>query len=69
VVDLGEFYKIPADTRDLNYEKYFSQGNEKVSEVAEYTSANTYQLTKDELKQILLNLYEIQEDLEEFGVI
>ncbi len=68
-VDLGEFYKIPADTRDLNYDKYFFIGDEKVSEVQEYTSNNTYMLNKEELKQILLNLYEIQEDLREFGVI
>ena len=68
-IDLGEFYKIPADTRDLNYDKYFSIGDEKVSEVQEYTSNDTYMLNKEELKQILLNLYEIQEDLREFGVI
>ncbi|EKF50165.1 polysaccharide biosynthesis protein capd [Thermosipho africanus H17ap60334] len=68
-VDLGEFYKIPADTRDLNYDKYFSIGDEKVSEVQEYTSNNTYMLNREELKQIFLNLYEIQEDLREFGVI
>lgn len=68
-VDLGGFYKIPADTRDLNYEKYFSQGDQKVQQVEEYNSGNTYQLTKEELKEKLLNLYEIQDDLREFGVI
>ncbi len=68
-IDLGGFYKIPADTRDLNYEKYFSQGDQKVQQVEEYNSGNTYQLTKEELKEKLLNLYEIQDDLREFGVI
>lgn len=68
-IDLGDFYKIPADTRDLNYEKYFSLGDQKVQQVEEYNSGNTYQLTKEELKEMLLNLYEIQDDLREFGVI
>ncbi|MEN3042769.1 MAG: UDP-glucose 4-epimerase, partial [Fervidobacterium sp.] len=48
---------------------YFSEGDEKVQHVEEYNSGNTYQLSKDELKEMLLNLYEIQQDLREFGVI
>lgn len=68
-IDLGDFYKILPDTRDLNYEKYFSQGDQKIQQVEEYNSSNTYQLTKEELKEKLLNLYEIQDDLKEFGVI
>ncbi|MCX7735011.1 MAG: polysaccharide biosynthesis protein [bacterium] len=68
-IDLGSFYKIPADTRDLSYDKYFSEGDEKVQRVEEYNSGNTYQLSKHELKEMLLNLYEIQQDLREFGVI
>jgi UDP-glucose 4-epimerase len=67
--DLGGFYRIPADNRDLNYDKYFSVGDEKVSNIQDYTSETTYRLNKEELKEMLLNLYEIQEDLREFGVI
>lgn len=43
-LDLGGYFRIPADTRDLNYEKYFSKGNSKVEDVVEYTSANTERL-------------------------
>ena len=55
--DMGEFYRIPADNRDLNYSRYFSEGETDISAIADYHSHNTTQLTNDELKQVLLNLY------------
>ena len=60
--DLGDYYKISADNRDLNYDKYFSKGgNVKVAE--EYNSDNTKRLTVEEMKKLLLKLPEIQADL------
>ena len=60
--DLGDYYKISADNRDLNYDKYFSKGdNVKVTE--EYNSDNTKRLSIEKMKQLLLKLPEIQADL------
>lgn len=67
-VDMGEYFKIPADNRDLNYGKFFEEG-EVIVEVTDYHSHNTKRLDEEELKSMLLNLREIKQDLEEFGVI
>ena len=61
--DMGDYFRIPADDRDLNYSKYLEEGN-IITELEEYNSHNTYQLNKDELINMLKNLYEIKEDLE-----
>jgi len=66
--DMGDYYRIPADTRDLNYSKYFEEGEEVVTQASEYHSHNTAQLTQAELESLLLNLREIQDDLKEFDV-
>lgn len=66
--DMGNYYRIPADTRDLNYSKYFEEGEEVVTQAHEYHSHNTRQLSKTELQQMLLSLREIQDDLVGFGV-
>jgi len=66
--DMGEYYRIPADTRDLNYSQYYEKGEEVVTQAREYHSHNTHQLTEEELRQMLLGLREIQADLKEFGV-
>ncbi len=68
-VDMGDYYRIPADNRDLNYAKYFEQGEQVVTQADEYHSHNTRQLTESELRQMLLGLREIQDDLKEFGII
>jgi UDP-glucose 4-epimerase len=68
-VDMGEYYRIPADTRDLNYNKFFEDGKEVVTQAHEYHSHNTHRLNEEELKTMLLGLLEIQDDLKEFGVI
>jgi UDP-glucose 4-epimerase len=62
-VDKGNFYRIPADTRDLNYNKFFTEGETKVSIAAEYNSHNTRQLSLEETKELLLRLSSIREDV------
>lgn len=61
--DLGDYYRIGSDTRDLNYSLYFEQGQPKVTSFEDYTSANTHQLTDTELKTLLLKLDYIQQEL------
>ena len=61
--DMGEFYRIPADNRDLNYSRYFSEGETDISTIEDYHSHNTNQLTNTELKDTLLNLAYIKENL------
>ena len=68
-LDLGEYYRIPADARDLNYNEYFEEGKQVVTQADEYHSHNTHRLNEDELTKLLLNLNEIQDDLKEFGVL
>ena len=68
-VDMGEYYRIPTDTRDLNYNKFFEEGEDVITESGEYHSHNTHQLNEDELRSLLLKLYEIQNELKEFGAI
>ena len=67
--DMDGYYRIPADTRDLNYNKFVEEGEEVVTQAHEYHSHNTKQLNETELKELLVNLLEIQDDLKEFGVI
>ncbi|MEM0930959.1 MAG: polysaccharide biosynthesis protein [Bacteroidota bacterium] len=59
--DMGEFYRIPADNRDLNYSRYFSEGETDMSEIEDYHSHNTQRLTDLNLKQTLLGLDFIKE--------
>jgi UDP-N-acetylglucosamine 4,6-dehydratase/5-epimerase len=61
--DLGGFYRVPADKRDLNYDKYFVEGNEQLLEFEDYNSHNTNRLNVEEIKNKLLNLDYIQEEL------
>ncbi len=65
-IDMGEYYRIPADTRDLNYNQFFDEGEKVITEAHEYHSHNTHRLNEDELTELLLNLREIQDDLKEF---
>lgn len=51
--DLGEYFRIPCDTRDLNYDKYFDQGQERVSVIEDYTSHNTERLDVEGMKRML----------------
>jgi UDP-glucose 4-epimerase len=61
--DRGGYYRIPADNRDLNYAKYFSEGEEKISHLDDYTSHNTARLNVEQVKELLLKLDYIKEEL------
>jgi len=61
--DLGEYYRVPADNRDLNYDNYFVKGEEKVSYGWEYTSHNTKRLDITAIKQLLLKIDYVQQQL------
>ena len=63
VTDLGKYYSISADTRDLNYEKYFTKGIKKISILEDYNSHNVELLDKEKIKKILLKLDFIKEAL------
>ncbi len=52
-VDMGQYYRIPADVRDLNYDEYYDQGEAAATRLSEYHSDNTYQLNQEELTDIL----------------
>ena len=54
--DLGKYYRVPSDNRDLNYDKYFTMGKSDLSRFDSYTSHNTKRLTLQEVKDLLLNL-------------
>ena len=61
--DLGGYYRIPADGRDLNYDKYFVDGETKVAGFEDYTSHNTHRLTVEQVKAVLLKLDIVREAL------
>lgn len=61
--DRGEFFCVPADKRDLNYDKYFVEGNQKLSKEIEYNSNNTKQLNVEEIKKLLLTLGYVNNEL------
>src|SRR5690554_690125 len=63
--DMGNYFRIPADGRDLNYDKFFVEGQKDISKVEDYHSHNTYQLDKKGMKELLLKLPEIRNDLQE----
>jgi UDP-glucose 4-epimerase len=65
-VDMGDYYRIPADSRDLNYNQFFEEGEEVITQSGEYHSHNTRRLDEDELTDLLLGLREIQDDLKRF---
>lgn len=61
--DMGGFYRVPADNRDLNYDKYFVDGDHELSTQEEYNSDNTDQLTVEQIKEKLLELEYVQTEL------
>jgi len=63
IEDIGRYYRIPADNRDLNYSKYFSAGEKRISDLDDYTSHNTERLNVQQVKALLLKLEFIQEEL------
>lgn len=67
--DLAGFFKVPADQRDLNYNKYFEDGDPRLTTVQEYNSDNTKQLTIEEIKETLLQLDYIQAELKQWNQV
>jgi UDP-N-acetylglucosamine 4,6-dehydratase/5-epimerase len=65
--DMGGFYRVPADQRDLNYDKYFVDGDSRLSTLEEYHSSNTQILTVEEIKEKLLELDYVQSALKEWN--
>lgn len=61
--DMGRYYRIPADNRDLNYKKYFVEGEQDISELDDYTSHNTHRLDIKGVKEVLLRLEYIRDEL------
>lgn len=61
--DMGNFYRVPADNRSLNYDKYFTVGNEKRDVLTEFNSDNTYRLTLEETKAKIADLEYIKREL------
>jgi UDP-N-acetylglucosamine 4,6-dehydratase/5-epimerase len=59
--DLGGYYRIPADSRDLNYDKYFIEGETGIAEIDDYTSHNTKRLDVEQVKAVLMKLDIIRE--------
>ena len=65
--DMGDFFRVHADNRSLNYDKYFSDGDVKRAELTEFNSNNTRILDVEEVKEKLMELSYIRERLEEFN--
>ena len=68
-IDMGNFYRVPCDKRDLNYDKYFVDGNQERTKLCEFNSNNTELLTVEEVKEKLFDavqlLMEIYQELSE----
>ncbi len=62
-IDMGNFYRVPADNRDLNYDKYFKEGDVKRATIEEFNSDNTYRLNLEETKAKIASLEYIQNEL------
>ena len=65
--DLGNFYRVPADNRDLNYEQYFEEGHVEKAQIEEFTSDNTELLDVEQVKEKLLSLSYIRDELENYS--
>ena len=62
-VDLGDFYRVPCDKRDLNYDKYFKTGDTERNPLTEFNSNNTELLNVEQVKEKLLSLSYIRDEL------
>lgn len=67
-IDMGNFYRVPCDKRDLNYDKYFKYGDVERDKLSEFNSNNTELLSVEEVKEKLLELQYIREELEAMGI-
>ena len=66
-IEMDNYYRIPSDTRDLNYNQFFEEG-EVITEAQDYHSHNTHRLDEEEMQEMLLRLREIEKDLKEFEI-
>ena len=64
--DMGDYYRVPADSRDLNYSNYFEDGSKEITEAYEYNSDNTYQLSVEEIKEKLLSLDLVKNEINKY---
>jgi UDP-glucose 4-epimerase len=62
-IDLGDYYRVPADNRDLNYDLYFTEGHERLSEQEDYNSNNSRRLNEDEMIEMLQKLDSVRQEL------
>ena len=62
-IDMGNYWRIPCDSRDLNYDKFFTEGNQDIAKIEDYHSHNTRRLDVEGMKELLLKLRFIREDL------
>ena len=62
-IDMGDYYRIPCDSRELNYDNYFTKGNADMSKIEDYHSHNTKRLDVEGMKALLLKLRFVREDL------
>jgi len=67
--DLGDYYRVAMDDRDLNYEKYFTEGNKEEKIYEDYHSHNTEQLNIEQIKEVLLSLSEVREELRSCNMV
>ena len=67
-VDMGDFYRVPSDNRTLNYDKYFNDGDKERNPLTEFNSNNTTLLDVEEVKQKLLSLQYIRDELDSLGI-
>ena len=67
-IDMGDFYRVPSDKRGLNYDKYFSHGDTARNTLTEFNSANTVLLNVEQVKEKLLSLRYIREELDALGI-
>lgn len=61
--DMGDYFRVPADARDLNYDKYYEKGSHKITEAYDYNSDNTHQLSIEEIKEKLLTLAYVRNEI------
>ena len=66
-IDMGHFFRVPCDKRDLNYDKYFNDGNRQGTMLSAFTSDNTRRLDVEEVKSRLLELPYIREEMIDWG--
>lgn len=64
--DMGDYYRVPADSRNLNYSNYVEDGSKEITEAYEYNSDNTYQLSVEEIKEKLLSLEFVKNELNSY---